>query len=268
MIVFQRVLTGVAFFCLSASGWSEGVSIRVDAAGFGASPADIGKVCQSAADELTAGWKVQASVKVLVVRGKHGPITAFKKNDRGEWVVRLDTGGNHWSQYAYQFAHELCHVLCKCENDYKANQWFEETLCEMASLYCMRRMSETWRTSPPYPNWRSYAPSLAKYVRDATRKHTMYPELIKSGLPAFYRKHRARLEAESCDRAINGAMAVVLLGFFECDPGQWEAIQWLNSTPSPQGESFRDYLKKWRDAVPEAHRAFIEGIAGLYGVKL
>jgi hypothetical protein len=113
MIVFRRLLPGVAFFCLSASGWSEGVSIRVDASGFGASPADIGKVCQSAADELTAGWKVQASVKVLVVRGKHGPITAFKKNDRGEWVVRLDTGGTHWSQYAYQFAHELCHVLCK-----------------------------------------------------------------------------------------------------------------------------------------------------------
>ena len=63
-------------------------------------------------------------------------------------------------------------------------------------------------------------------------------------------------------------MAVVLLGFFESDPGQWEAIRWLNSSPSPQGESFRDYLKKWRDAVPETHRAFVEGIAGLYGVEM
>jgi len=244
------------------------VSIRVDASGFNASAADIGKVCRAAAEQMTKGWKEKPSVKVLVVKGKHGPITMFKKNERGEWVVRLDTGGTYWSQYAYQFAHELCHVLCKCDDDYKGNLWFEETLCETASLYCMRRMSEAWRTSPPYPNWRGYAPKLGDYVRNTMREHTLYPKLIRSGLSEFYRQHRARLESEPCDRKINGAMAMVLLGFFECEPRHWEAIRWLNSSSSPKGESFREYITTGRAAAPEAHRAFIEGIAGLYGVEL
>jgi hypothetical protein len=250
----------------SGTTWAGGVAIRIEGKGFRASDADIGAVCRSAAGRLTDGWKRVPDVRVVVVKGEHGPFTAFKKNDRGESVVRLDTGGTYWSQYAYQFAHELCHVLCGCDNDYRGNLWFEETLCETASMYCMRRMSEEWRTKAPYPNWTGYAPKLGDYVRDVIRKHDLYPELVKSGLPMFYQKHRARIEAEPCDRAINGAMAVVLLNLFECDPQQWEAIRWLNSSPSPKGESFRAYLKKWHDAAPEAHREFIAGIADLYGV--
>lgn len=245
---------------------AEGVSIRVDNQGFGASAADIGAVCRSAAASLTGGWKKPPGARVLVVKGEHGPFTAFRKNDRGESVVKLDTGKTYWSQYAYQFAHELCHVLCKCEDDYRGNLWFEETLCETASMVCMRRMSEQWRTEAPYPNWKGYAPSLAGYVRDVIRGRELYPDLVKSGLPAFYQKHRTRIEAEPCDRAINGAMAIVLLNLFESDPRQWEAIRWLNSSPSPKGESFQAYLKKWHDAAPGPHQGFIAGIAEMYGV--
>jgi len=245
---------------------AEGVSIRIENQGFQASAADIGAVCQSAAESLTDGWKQPIDVKVLVVKGKHGPFTAFRKNTRGESVVQLDTGGTLWSQYAYQFSHELCHVFCHGSDDYSGNLWFEETLCETASLYCLRRMSETWRTKAPYPNWKGYAPSLAGYARNVVAKRTRYPELIKLGMPAFYQKHRARIEAEPCDRALNGAMSIVLLSLFERDPQQWEAIRWLNPSPSPKGETFQTYLKKWHAAAPEKHRAFIAEIADMYGV--
>jgi hypothetical protein len=243
-----------------------GVSIRIDKQGFQASDADIAAVCGSAAECLTRNWKEPLDIKVLVVKGKHGPFTAFKKNARGESVVQLDTGGTYWSQYAYQFSHELCHVLCAGSNDYRGNLWFEETMCETASLYCLRRMSEEWRTKAPYPNWKGYAPKLADYARNVVAKRTFYPKLIKSGLPAFYKEHRARLEAEPCDRSLNGAMAIVLLTLFERDPSQWEAIRWLNPSPSPKGETFQSYLKKWHDAAPKEHRAFIAEIANIFGV--
>jgi len=265
-LIFRNGLFLLVLALSSGLVRAEGVSIRVDNRGFGASEADIGAVCRSAAERMTDGWKQPLDVNVVVVKGEHGPFTAFRKNDRGESVVKLDTGKTFWSQYAYQFSHELCHVLCKCDNDYQGNLWFEETLCETASMYCMRRMGEQWRTKAPYPNWKGYAPSLEGYVADVIRKRALYPELVKLGMPAFYQNHRKRLESEPCDRAINGAMAIVLLNLFESDPKQWEAIRWINSAPSPKGESFQAYLEKWHDAAPEVHRGFIAGIADLYGV--
>jgi hypothetical protein len=247
-------------------GAEPGVKLRVDAGGFDSSAADIAAVCNSVAECLVDGWERPPADKVLVVRGEHGPFTAFARNERGEAVIRLDTGGTYWCQYAYQFAHELCHLLGGCEDDFRGNLWFEETLCEAASLYCMRRMSERWRTSPPYPNWRDFAPSLADYARDVIVGRDHYDELLELGLPAYYRRHRQRLEAEPCDRAINGAMAVALLGLFECEPERWEAIRWLNSSPSPDGETFRAYLRKWHDAAGADHRPFIRRLAGLFGV--
>ena len=119
---------------------ADGIAIRVEAAGFGASEADIGAVCRSAADCLTACWRQPPEARLVVVKGEHGPITLFARNDQGESVVRLDTGQTYWAQYAYQFSHELCHVLCKCEDDHRGNLWFEETLCETASMYCMRQI--------------------------------------------------------------------------------------------------------------------------------
>jgi hypothetical protein len=264
-----KIRSGLLALTLALSAGSlraEGVSIRVKPEMFRCSDGDIAAVCRSAAGCLTEGWKKQPDAKVLVIKGDGGPFVAFRKNDRGESVVRLDSDDNLWSQVAYQFAHELCHVLCKCEDDYRGNLWFEETLAETASMYCMRRMGEQWRTKAPYPNWKSYAPSLEGYVRNVIRGRELYPELVKLGMPAFYRKHKQRIESEPCDRAINGAMAIVLLNLFESDPKQWEAIRWLNSSPSPKGESFRQYLKKWHDASPEAHRGFIAGVADLYGV--
>ncbi len=79
--------------------------------------------------------------KVLVSKGAHGPIVLFKKGENGEHLIKLATEKLHWAQYAYQFSHEICHVLCGYENDHQGNLWFEETLCETASLYCLRRMS-------------------------------------------------------------------------------------------------------------------------------
>jgi hypothetical protein len=45
-------------------------------------------------------------------RPQNGPVALFRRNDRGEIVVRLDTEKTYWSQCWYQFAHDICHVLC------------------------------------------------------------------------------------------------------------------------------------------------------------
>ena len=69
------------------------------------------------------------------------------------------------NQYAYQFAHEFCHVLSGYEGlEGNPNNWFHETICELASVFTLRRMAERWPTHPPYPNWAGYSKHLLEYA--------------------------------------------------------------------------------------------------------
>jgi hypothetical protein len=144
--------------------------IRIVADGFEASEKDVAKVCLSAGAELQKWAPGLPFENVVVVKGDKGPITLFQRNDRKEIVVRLDTRKTFWSQYAYQFAHELGHIHCGFRDGPRENLWFEESVCETASVFCLRAMAVTWKTTPPYPHWASYAPSLRSYADDVIAK--------------------------------------------------------------------------------------------------
>ncbi len=241
---------------------------RVESRGFNNSPRDIKKLCDSAGRELWKNFDDYKIEKFVIVRGRGGPITLFKRNSKGEIVIRLDTGNALWSQYSYQFAHELCHVLCGFDEDYKGNMWFEETLCETASLFTMRAMAKSWKTDPPFKHWSGYRDSLRSYADDVIRKRTKVHEIYEKGLADFYKTNKARLTEEPCDRSLNGAMSLVFLKLFEEEPSRWGAVRWLNSKPSKKGETFQQYLNKWRNAAPEKHKPFITKVANMYGVTL
>jgi len=241
---------------------------RVEAAGFDASQRDIRAVLDSTGRELWRYFPDYEIEPLVVTRGRQGPITLFRRNDRGEIVVKLDTGETYWCQYAYQFAHEFCHVLCGFDDDYAGNKWFEETVCETASLFAMRAMARAWKDDPPYSHWRDYRDALRSYADNVQReRHEVFP-LVRHGLPEFYRLHRETLAANSCQRDLNGAMSLVMLQLFEQEPTRWEAVRWLNSAPSPQGQTFQQYLKQWHSAVPPRHREFVRQVAELYGIEL
>ena len=67
------------------------------------------------------------------------PIVLFKRGPRGGSSL-LNTSDRYWCQYAFQFAHEIGHILCRYKDGDSTNKWFEETLCETASLYAL----EAW----------------------------------------------------------------------------------------------------------------------------
>jgi len=244
------------------------VKIKIDRTGFGAQEADIHAVCKSAGDQLLKHMEGLKPLKINVTRGEGSPVSLFKRGENGEIRMRLTASKLYWAQYSYQFSHEICHVLCGYENDYRGNLWFEETLAEMASLYCLRRMSEVWRTDPPYKSWKGFAPHLRSYTDDIIRKRKDYPQLLKTGMRTYYATHARHLRLHPVDREKNGAMAIALLALFERRPDQWNAIRYLNSTPSPKGETFAQYLSKWHNAAPEKHRGFVASIADMYGIEL
>lgn len=234
----------------------ENLRFRVAADGWGrATVPEVEQVLGSAAGVL---WKFFPKLKVepfVVLRGRDGPIVHYQRNVVGEIVLKLDTSDHLWCQYVYQFAHEFCHILCGFrEQAWRRNNWFEETMCEVASLFVLRRLTDVWKERPPYPNWAAYAPEFRRYARGIMDGRTVIGD---GHLADFYRKHRKTLETTPRDRALNGAMALPLLGLVEAAPDSWEAVSWLNLEPSPEGESFGAYLERWQAAVPARHRAFV-----------
>ena len=43
-----------------------------------------------------------------------GPMVLHERGDAGEYTILLNTKDRRWCQYAFQFAHELGHILCDC----------------------------------------------------------------------------------------------------------------------------------------------------------
>jgi hypothetical protein len=229
-----------------------------------ASLQDVEKVLYSAAGELWVFFP-DRSLKPILVEPKGGPVTLYKRGPNGEFRVRLATGKTYWSQYAFQFAHEFCHVLCNYREGGRGNKWFEEALCEVASLFALGRMAETWKTDPPYPNWKSYAPALRKYA-DQRIKEARLP--ADTTLAQWYERHAEQLRKSPHPSDESRIVAGELLPLFEKHPQHWEAIGYLNSARPSESRSFSAYLEDWHKSSPEKHKPFIRQIAERFGIVL
>lgn len=192
------------------------------------------------------------------VEPRGGPIVLFERGPMGEYQVRLATGETYWAQYAFQFAHEMGHILCDYQDTQHRNKWLEEAICETASLYALRSMAKTWKTDPPYENWRSYAPSLAAYA-DERLAAAKLPR--GKSLADWFADHEAELYQTSTNRELNLVVAAQLLPLLEAEPQHWEAISWINTAQSPKSQTLADFLSDWESRSPERHRAFIRQIA-------
>ncbi|HLX64396.1 MAG TPA: hypothetical protein VKX17_24190 [Planctomycetota bacterium] len=218
----------------------------------------------SAASEL---WKYfpERTLPPIEVSPRGGPITLFQRGPNGEIRVKLDTGGYLWAQYSFQFAHEMCHILCDFKPHENPNHWFEESLCEAASVFALRHMAETWKTKPPYGNWKDYAKHLREYADDRT-KLAQVPD-GKTFLD-WFQENEPDLRLKSTDRARNNIVAGVLVPLLEAEPKMWEAVTYLNTEKLNKSYSFKQYLEAWRRNSQEKHRAFIDKIAKQFGLEL
>jgi hypothetical protein len=250
-----------------AQAVERGYTLRLDKAGWGnGSVTDIGKILHSACDALDKHLPAKTLKEpIRVRRGNDGPITLFRRSVRGEIIVQLDTGDRFWCQYAYQMAHEYCHVMCRFREGGRDNLWFEESLCELASLYVMRSMAESWKIHPPYTNWKGYSKSISDYISDVEAK---YPLPDGQNMAKFYAEHADEFKAKPTNRDHNGRVAVALLPLFEKSPAQWLAVTYLNAGRGKDNLPFAEHLKNWHDSCPEKHRAFVKNIAKQFGIKI
>ena len=102
----------------------------------------IRAVLSSAHRVLVRSFEVAPEVAVHVSRwNRDYPFTVYEKRPYQVFLSATDT---YWSQYVYQFSHELCHVLTHFDSYKKhKHKWFEESLCELASLHVLRSLARS-----------------------------------------------------------------------------------------------------------------------------
>lgn len=252
------------------------LNIDVQAAGFGkVSAADITAVLESAASEI---WRYCPRTQLpgieVYPQSKH-PQTNFEREPNGRVAIGLTARNTSWAQYGFQFAHEFCHTLANFSNNPQrfvryprhANSWLEESLCETASLFTLRAMSRSWRTAPPYPAWRAYAPWLNAYVE---QRLALPEHRLPAGTPflVWFNESEPALRLNPAIRDRNTIIAIRLLPLFEAEPRGWAALTFLNRDFPHSNQSLARHLAKWRSQCPEELRPFLKRLAAVFAVKL
>lgn len=245
-----------------------GLNIRVQGGGWGqADREQIETVLYSVADELMLRLPKKLSAPIVVTHTESNPIALYDRGPNGEYLVRLHATGEDWQFYVYEFAHELCHILSNYEENIgadttKYNQWFEETLCETASLYTLKSLAATWETSPPGPGWSAQAPRLHRFFDLLVNEgHRRLPP--HSPLAAWLRDNEDALKHNPYLRQKNEVVANLLLPLFASRPDNWDALTYLNLNPTDARASLQQYLDHWYANAPEDHKVFIGRVLAL-----
>lgn len=236
---------------------------------------DIQRLLVSVADEFQpyVGLDEERELKIRVVPRGGSPRVLYDRGPDGEYIVHLTARDERWYQYAYQFSHELCHIFSNFDHKERnlegevatQNQWFEESLCEAASLFTLRSLAATWEQSPPTRNWMGYARIFASYsdhLLAQTHRHLSSAQ----ALDHWYGEHRASLRENPYLREKNELVATTLLQMFEQDPHLWHAITYLNRDRSSAGKQFSGYLADWYTASPLKSRLLADQTMILFGI--
>ena len=204
---------------------------------------DIETLLNDTASHLNRLLRTPFQGTICVVPSPPGepPRARYREPPDAPFVIWLTARDLEWSQFAYQFSHEFCHVLSNYENlKANPNNWFHEAICELASVFTLRRMAERWRTHPPYPNWADYAAKLRDYSeKTLSRQEVQLPEGVT--LQSWLSSQEESLRKDAYQREKNALVAYALLPIFESAPEGWNAIR---KFPTSSG-CLADYLVDW-----------------------
>lgn len=251
----------------------QGLRIEVGQNGWGkVNRADIETLLYAVADELLARMPRRLDATISVSHGDGGPIVLYERGARGEYRVRLHASGDRWHLYAYEFAHELCHILANYERNATGgdttgyNQWFEETLCETASLYVLQALAQRWQDTPPSPSWGAAAGKFKRFHEHLLSEgHRQLP--AHTPLHAWLVDNENALRANPYLRERNEVVANLLLPLFSDNPQNWAALNYLNLSRTDAQSSLQDYLHRWYQRAPLEHRQFIGSVLALFGLE-
>jgi hypothetical protein len=171
------------------------------------------------------------------------------------WITVI-VGDRDWCNLAYQFGHELGHVLCNSwARDAKPRnpcQWIEEALVEAFSLRGLAVLADDWMRAPPFPNDAAYAGSVRTYRETLLASHrtTAQDQGAAAGFGAWFKKHETFLAEHGGLEAARGAVTT-MLGLIEDHAAVTADLGALNRWPGRSGIPLHDYLDLWEKSCAE-----------------
>lgn len=187
---------------------------------------------------------------------ENSPRILYDRSPTGAFQINLTAQDRLWSKFAYQFAHEFCHIVSGYERlKNNPNNWFHESICELASIFVLGKMAERWLSNSPYANWKDYAPALKAYSDDIVRcaeAHSFPGGKFSEWLAST----EDELRGDPYMREKNRVVATRLLPLFEEDPQGWNAVSELPNNRS----RICEYVSQWHSAVDSSDRSFVERV--------
>ena len=219
-------------------------------------------VLKSAFDVLLDVFGRLPDAPVHVARWSQDPRVFY---DYRPYEIRISARDTYWCQYVYQFSHELCHVMTNFDRHREhKHKWFEESLCELASLFVLHRLATVWKEHPPAEiiDAVEFAPHFRTYTDDTAAK---YPRICSGDSQKWLSENIDSLEAYPYERKLNGTIAVLLLDRFIEDPSLWRDCGWLDHWDPSANVTFREYLDSWAALLHEKDLAArAPGLIGSY----
>ena len=180
---------------------------------------------------------------------------------RSTSTILLKVKDRLWNQYVYQFAHEYCHYQIR-RDVVQPMRWFEESICELSSLFFLLRVDELWASAPPYPNWMNYHDKFTLYVLNEAKKY----EEFNTDFSSENSDVLNYLKSYEYDRPKNMYVARKYLPIFEAHPFLWQAVPFLADLT--EGLTFAESMKEWALAAPPVCWEGISEIAHVFNVDI
>lgn len=242
------------------------LTIRVDGNDWGAvSKQDIEAALYSAANALMPEATSTAPRTIVVTHSNRSPVVLYERGPGGEYQIMLHAQESDWHLYVYEFAHEYCHVLSNYDehagDGRRHNQWFEESLCETASLYALQTLAEDWQVTPPTPRLAGASKQLRWFfelLMDEKHRHEQDTDLA-----AWLKDSADELRQDPYQRRKNEVVATRMLPLFDASQRTWEALRYLNLDNTDKDCSFDAYLEHWYRNVPGKQKALVAEIRTL-----
>jgi len=188
------------------------------------------------------------------------------------WIV-VDIAARSWSQLAYQFGHELGHVLCNSwvpqSRPKPPSHWLEESMVEAFSIRGLGLLADSWQREPPFPHDVAYAEALRKYRQNLIEKYRRdsQEEPVRD-LAGWFRASRLMLEQSPGVGIWDGPAIVAIAEELEHDPRCIADMCAVNRWPARSAVPIEKYLFLWERSCSDlkAPGVLPERIKELFGV--
>jgi hypothetical protein len=187
-----------------------------------------------------------------------GSPAVWLHNDRGDvaWII-VDIGPRDWCKLAYQFGHELGHVLC---NSWDARskprvpcQWLEEAMVEAFSIRGLGRLAVSWESNPPFAGDAAFGAKIREYQKNIINNYRRADEETPDAkMASWFCGYRRALE-NSALSGVEGPLIIRLVSELEGDIRYVEDLGGLNRWPSRSGVPLEEYLTLWERSCAEVH---------------